>query len=78
VASRSRKQAGHEGARESIAPGKPRERDVITPDWAHLDKNSPGQCVPGTDEDQPAPATRDDAADEPARRINGPAIDRHR
>jgi hypothetical protein len=78
VASRSRKQAGHEGARESSAPGRPRERDVITPDWAHLDKNSPSHCVPGTDDDQPAPATRDDEADAPAPPMKGPAIDRHR
>jgi len=28
----------HEGARESLTPGEPREREVITPDWAELEK----------------------------------------
>jgi hypothetical protein len=76
VASRSRKQAGHEGATESTAPGSPRDRDVITPDWAHLDKNSPSRCVPGDDSDRSA--SPDDSDDAPAPRMKGPAIDRHR
>ena len=78
MASRSRKQAGHEGARESNVPGTPRDRDVITPDWAHLDKNSSSQCVPGDDR-QSAPDAHDDSAGQtPAPRMKGPAIDRHR
>lgn len=28
----------HEGARESLEPGEPRERKIIAPDWAELDK----------------------------------------
>ena len=78
MAARSRKRAGHEGARESNVAGTPREREVITPDWAHLDKNSPSQCVPG-DDGQSEPAAHDDSARRtPAPRVKGPAIDRHR
>lgn len=64
--SRTRTHAGHEGAKEATVPGAPRERDVITPDWAHLDKNEPSQCVP------------DDPPAAPDKRKKGPAIDRHR
>ena len=28
----------HEGARESLKPGEPRERPIITPGWAELNK----------------------------------------
>ena len=66
-------QAGHEGAKESTVPGTPRERDVITPDWAHLDKDPASGCVPDSE-------SRDDASGDstPARPMKGPAIDRHR
>jgi hypothetical protein len=30
----------HEGARESLTPGEPREREIITPGWAELDKRA--------------------------------------
>jgi hypothetical protein len=63
--------AGHEGAKESTTPGAPREREVITPDWAQLDKDAASQCVP--DDDRSAPSN-DVAPD----REKGPAIDRHR
>jgi hypothetical protein len=73
VASKTGAQSGHEGAKESTAPGTPRERDVITPDWAHLEKDTPGQCVPDGE-------SRDDSSADrgSARPIKGPAIDRHR
>jgi hypothetical protein len=31
---------GHEGAREYTKPGEPPSRDVITPDWAELEKKT--------------------------------------
>ncbi len=73
MATRTGTQAGHEGAKESNVPGTPREREVITPDWAHLDKDSASQCVPDSE-------SRDDASVDrtPARPMKGPAIDRHR
>jgi hypothetical protein len=70
--------AGHEGAKESTVPGTPREREVITPDWAHLDKGSAGECVPDNDANRSS-SDRDDSSDaEPAQPAKGPAIDRHR
>ena len=30
----------HEGARESTKPGEPAGREVITPDWAELEKKT--------------------------------------
>jgi hypothetical protein len=33
-------QDGHEGARESNKPGEPKAREVITPDWAELEKKT--------------------------------------
>ena len=63
--------AGHEGAKESTTPGAPREREVIAPDWAHLDKDAASQCVP--DDDRSGPSN-DVAPD----REKGPALDRHR
>ena len=65
--------AGHEGAKESNVPGTPREREVITPDWAHLDKDAASGCVPDSE-------SRDDASADstPARPMKGPAIDRQR
>jgi hypothetical protein len=71
-------EAGHEGARESTAPGTPREREVITPDWAHLDKGAAGECVTGTDANWSSPG-RDESATETAPAApKGPTIDRHR
>jgi hypothetical protein len=58
-------QEGHEGATESTAPGRPNTREVITPDWAVLDKGD-ADCVPGE-----TPTSR-------ARTPGKPAIDRHR
>ena len=73
-------QDGHEGAKESNVPGTPREREVITPDWAHLDKGSASQCVPDdNDADRPSSSKRDSSAERaPAQPKKGPAIDRHR
>ncbi|MGE5834180.1 MAG: hypothetical protein ACM4AI_06855 [Acidobacteriota bacterium] len=79
--SRARTGVGHEGAKEATVPGAPREREVITPDWAHLDKNEPSQCVPG---DAPAADASARSGNNPSRAIapgkrpKGPAIDRHR
>ena len=40
---------GHEGARESNKPGEPRDREVITPDWAELEKKTErGEIKPKT------------------------------
>jgi hypothetical protein len=61
---------GHEGAKESTTPGAPGEREVITPDWAHLDKDAASRCVPDDDN------ASDDVP--PAQPAKGPAIDRHR
>jgi len=33
-------QDGHEGARESTRPGESAAREVITPDWAELEKKT--------------------------------------
>jgi hypothetical protein len=79
--SKARKRVGHEGAKEATAPGAPAEREVITPDWAHLEKNEPSRCLPaGEDQtDSSAPADNDPStAIAPTRRVKGPAIDRHR
>jgi len=35
---KSAKVTAHEGARESLKPGEPTERQVITPGWAELEK----------------------------------------
>ena len=79
--SRARKRIGHEGAKEATAPDAPFERAVITPDWAHLDKNEPSQCIP--DNVQPTDSSADAGsgptrAIAPNKRAKGPAIDRHR
>jgi hypothetical protein len=51
---------------------------VITPDWAHLDKGSAGECVTGTDANRSSPG-RDESATETAPAApKGPTIDRHR
>jgi hypothetical protein len=65
---------GHEGAKESTTPGAPREREVITPDWAHLDKDAASQCVPDDSRSNVPSGGRTP----PAGRVKGPAIDRHR
>src|SRR5262245_25561234 len=41
----ARRPVEHEGARESSAPGEPREREVITPDWVALDDDT-AVCEP--------------------------------
>jgi hypothetical protein len=64
---------GHEGAKDSTTPGAPSEREVITPDWAHLDDDTASQCVP---DDTPSEVPSGDRA--PAGRVKGPAIARHR
>lgn len=70
--------AGHEGAKESTVPGAPREREVITPDWANLDKGSARKRTPNHEDTQSSP-DRDDSSDSlPAQPAKGPAIDRHR
>ena len=73
MTTRTGTQAGHEGAKESTVPGTPREREVITPDWAQLDKDSASRCVP--DSESPDDASADSAPAQPGK---GPAIDRHR
>ena len=74
--------AGHEGAKESTVPGAPREREVITPDWANLDKGSAGKRTPEQpdQEDNPSSPNRGDSSSDslPAQPAKGPAIDRHR
>jgi hypothetical protein len=69
---------GHEGAKESNVPGAPREREVITPDWANLDKGSAGKRSPNHDDNR-SPTGDDSSPDSlPAQPARGPAIDRHR
>lgn len=76
--SKARKHVDHEGAKEATAPGAPAERAVITPDWAHLDRNEPSQCVPGDETKSDSPAPDPSGTTEPSSRVKGPAIDRHR
>jgi hypothetical protein len=76
--SKARKHVDHEGAKEATAPGAPAERAVITPDWAHLEKNEPSQCVPGDEKATDSSARDPSRAIGPTRRVKGPAIDRHR
>jgi hypothetical protein len=64
-----RRPIDHEGATESTAPGEPREREVITPDWVALDDGTE-VCEPATpappvskkEPDRATPAQRDPPA----------------
>ena len=66
-----RRPIDHEGATESTAPGEPREREVITPDWVALDDGTE-VCEPATpappvskkEPDRSTPARREPPAQE--------------
>lgn len=67
-----RRPVDHEGAKESTAPGEPREREVITPDWVALDDGTE-VCEPAT----PAPpASKKDPARATPERRDPPAKER--
>lgn len=54
----ARRPVDHEGAKESDAPGEPRAREVITPDWVALEDGTevcePGAITPPAPEKDPA------------------------
>ena len=52
-----RRPIDHEGATESTAPGEPREREVITPDWVALDDGTE-VCEPATPAQRDPPALK--------------------